>query len=149
MNRHIKQIVPFIVCLLLTASLQAAEQGYFIVNTNVPVDTLTKKEILTIFLGNKQFWSNDKRIEAAYCADKDADLFFNDYLDISHKAFKRHWLKKVFSGYGTAPKSLRNPQAIVEFVSSHEGAIAFCRGISLEGKKNIKVISVKQSDTDR
>jgi len=126
----------------------ANESGYIIANEDVPVNEISKSDLSYIFLGNKKFWNNNCRIRASYITDKSktSSIFFNDYVEKAYKKFKRYWLKKIFSGYGSAPISFKNPESLIDFISNNSGAIGFYIGERPDSNQNIKIIKVDGSE---
>ena len=114
-NNYINKVKLFIVFLFLSSILNAGNSAYIIVNKSVSMDEVSKSDISQIFLGKKQFWDGGLRVQSAYVQDDEggSDVFFTNYVGKSHKKFKRYWLKKIFAGYGTAPKIFANPESLL------------------------------------
>ena len=148
MNRYFSKIKIIFIVMAFISLLHASESGYIIANKDVQVNKLSKQELSSIFLGNKQFWDNGSRIKTSYIMDKSefSFIFFNQYVEKAYKKFKRYWLKKIFSGYGAAPKNFKNPEQIIDFVSRNSGAIGFYIGEKPNNKQNLKIIKINGSE---
>ena len=148
MSRYFLKIKLFLVFIVLVSSLNAKEEAYIIANINVPTSEISKEDVSYIFLGKKHFWGNDTRIQTAYVLDKGefSFIFFNAYVEKTYKKFKRYWLKKIFAGYGAAPKSFKDSTSVIDFVSKHEGAIGFYIGKKPINTENVKIIKVDGSE---
>jgi ABC-type phosphate transport system substrate-binding protein len=132
-----------IIILLLMASfglLEAREMGVVIAGKDVGTAAITKEELANIFLGKKTIWDDGSRIAIGYMpipADI-ADSFFDTLLGHGHQRFKKYWLKKVFAGYGIAPKLFKS----VEFVERNEGSIAFVTVSDIRELGNARTVLV-------
>lgn len=146
--RHYKHLILSILSLLaVTVHLHAAEVGVVLVSDEVSVRELSKNELASIFLGKKTNWDDGTRINIAYMNDDSPKVeeFFEEYVGKSHRRFKKYWVKKVFAGYGIAPKLLRNVEKAVEFVNRYRGAIAFVTvpdETQLNGLQSVRVDGV-------
>ena len=148
MNKYFSKIKVFFIVMAFASLLNAGENAYIIANKSVPVDEISKEEISYIFLGNKQFWNDSTRIKTSYVIDRSefSFIFFDEYVEKTYKKFKRYWLKKIFSGYGAAPKSFKKSESLIDFISKNEGAIGFYIGEKPQSNQNIKVIKVDGSE---
>ena len=118
---------------------------YIIANKTAPVDNITKVELSDMFLGKKLLWSNNQRIDVAYIKNTEENNknFFKDYINISQKKFQRYWLKKIFSGYGLAPKVFTESALVINHVKNTQGAIAVCY-IKPPKDANLKIVTISQ-----
>ena len=130
--------------MVATLRLQAEEVGMVVVGKEAAVQELSKNELANIFLGKKTNWADGTRINIGYMADdsQKMDEFFEEYVGQSHRRFKKYWVKKVFAGYGIAPKLLKDVENAVEFVNRNKGGIAFVM-VSDDAKlKDVQTVSV-------
>ena len=130
----------FILCPIAGFVHDASAGVVVICNKNVPVDSLDKKEIKKIYLGDKTRWSDDKKIIfVALDSGEEHKTFLKKYVGKSSSQFRNYWKKKVFTGKGKAPKSFRQMEGLLEYVAGTEGAIGY---ISSElTDDNVKIIS--------
>ncbi|MCJ8345081.1 hypothetical protein MJH12_06045 [bacterium] len=132
----------FWIIYFLVTSLKA--DGYILVNTKVPLEEFSRKELKRVFLGKQTLWKNDKVILPCYQYNNDATdrVFFKNILRRSHSRFKRYWLKRLFSGNGIQPSEFESADEILEFVASNRGAVCYVKSKEkLEGKK-IRIIPI-------
>lgn len=127
-----------------TAVLEAKEVGALIVSDDVTVDNLTRDELAGIFLGKKSNWDDGKRINIGYTlhTKEKTEIFFDELVGQDHRRFKKYWLKKVFSGYGVAPRLFKTPEQALEFVKAHEGCIMFVTVDDTKDLEGFKLVAV-------
>ena len=98
-------------------------------------------------MGRKTLWQRGLKTDPCYLAYNTpaGKLFFSSIIAYNYEKFKRYWLKKVFSGYGTAPYPLRTTERIINFVSKNKGGIGIIEAskINMIRNKNCKVITLK------
>ena len=100
-------------------------------------------DLSNVFLGKKQFWNTKIKIDVAYISSSksDKEKFFKSHIKTPYKKFKRYWFKRVFSGYGSAPKMFKRSNKLVLFVQENMGAIAYLNKLP-DDLTNLKVINV-------
>jgi hypothetical protein len=127
----------------------SAEPGVIIVNKAVATDSLTAHQIQKLFLGKSLMWS--KKIHASPCYLTSGDdlgrRFFVDVLDTSLKKFKKYWLKRVFSGYGSAPVSFGSTRKLLNYVSDHPGGIGVIPQSWVDSLTHSKIVIVDLKGT--
>lgn len=127
---------------MLTVNFAFAGGLKVVAGPGVPDKTLSQEELKQIVLGNKQYWSNDKRITVFLgrkgSSDRKAAL---GAAGMSELVFNRHWVGKQFRGEARAPKTFMSVGFGVELAKSVEGSIM----ITAEGAdtKGLDAISVK------
>lgn len=141
-----KLLIPTLI--LLSSLLYAEDETFLVVNKNLSESNISKLELSLIFLGKKPYWSNGQRIDMGYYAPKDdtSEHFFNTYIGKSYRSFRKYWLKRVFAGYGTAPRSFSSPEKALEFAAEHANAIVFISGSDIKKNPDIKLITVENTE---
>ena len=139
------RLVTLITSILILCSLSFSgdKQEYILIaNKNIPRENLKDDELKKIFAGRMVLWENEVKIDPCYIDPdtEDGQFFFAGILKISVKKFKKYWLKKVFSGYGAAPVSLKTTEAIVEFISENKGGIGVIPKDMVKDLKGCKII---------
>lgn len=133
---------------LSCAALSADEQALLIANAGVATERIDKESLEAILLGKVTLWENGKRILIAYSMDdpQKVDAFLTEYAGQGERRYKKYWVKKVFAGYGVAPKLFGDDAKALEYVSKTEGAIALV-SLSVEAiPKELKILSVEAND---
>ena len=136
--KQIRQIIFSFALVAVTAvCVHAGEVGVVLVGKEVSVRELSKSELASIFLGKKTNWDDGTRINIGYMSDhsEKMEAFFEEYVGQSHRRFKKYWVKKVFAGYGIAPRLLRDVENAVDFINRYKGGIAF---VTLSDESEIK-----------
>lgn len=102
-------------------------KGMIISNVEVGKAEILPDEVAKIYLGQMSVWENGSRISVGYVHRKSDTRkeFFRAIVGKSYKQFKKHWVKKVFSGEGVAPMGFKTQSQAVSFVQNNSGAIAF------------------------
>lgn len=145
MKTTIIKTLFFISCFIFTPSIYAIEKGVIVVSNDVDISHLSKNDLKNIFLGRKTLWSDGKRIQIGLSAEDSAKLdnFLVNNIGKNKRRFKKYWLKKVFAGYGVAPRIFTNNTKAIEFAKSHENTITY---ITIDGSNSIDGIKVIDID---
>ena len=120
-------------CIVLAAAgwLGAGEVGALLVSKDVKIKELSKNELANIFLGKKTNWEDGTRINIGYMLtpSEKVEQFFGEVIGRSHHRFKKYWVKKVFAGYGIAPKLFKDVNNAVDFLKRNRGTLVFVTGL--------------------
>lgn len=129
---------------IMYSSFAEAEM-VFICHRDVPVNALSKKDIKKIFLAQSKAWKGNK-LGIVFVNQEEKQVFkefASTYLRMSPARYQSYFRKKMFTGRGQRPKSFKNDQRIIEYVSKTEGAIGYISpGIELKDN-SVKKITVK------
>ncbi len=111
---------------LLTPPSAQAEEIVVVVNRDAPVDRLTSREIMQIYLGEKSFWGGTKINPVSY---RNRAALQNEFLrrvvKISPDTYKKYWIKRIFREGGVPPANLRTEADLIASVAATKGAIGF------------------------
>ena len=116
-----------------------------VANPDVTISSISISDLRRIFMGKKRLWSNKKAIKAYYLTDKIAvgkDLI-EKVTHISSHSYKKYWVKKIFSGFGSPPTPEQSYNILIEHVIETPGAIAIIdREVAkvLTGCKQITIV---------
>lgn len=141
-----KRITTLLVSILLFSlmSLASARTAGFkvIVNSDLDVTTLTKKEVSQLFLKKTMTWDNHVKvvpIDLAAAAET-REEFSKDIHGKSVSAVKAYWQSRVFSGRDVPPLEKESDASVVEFVRNNPGAIGY---VSADADvRGVRVITV-------
>lgn len=130
-------------------SVPASEPAVVIVNGALEVDSLSVHQLRSIYLGKVQMWPEKLKVSPCYISTNNevGRRFFKSVLSITSEKFKKHWLKRVFSGYGSAPKALSSPRKVGNFVAEHPGGIGMIPQSWVDSLTGIKVIALGSKNT--
>ncbi len=144
----IKFVLPaFIGAFLLILSatvVRPANAGIvFIAHKTVVVDTLSKTDIKKIFLGNTLTWDNESEVIFVVLELPEVyKIFTKEYTKKTPSQYGRYWKKQVFTGKGSAPKTVNTEKEVIDFVSGTEGAIGYVSSsIKTDG---VKILSITE-----
>ena len=108
--------------ILLGAAVAQAEDIAVIVNAKLSVNSLSREDVKSIYLGEVQFLGG-ARVKPVDQKDTHEirRLFLKEILSLSKVEYTKHWMHLVFLE-GTHPPVLRdNSQAVIETVQEVEG----------------------------
>ena len=137
----IRTLAAIGVMLWLTSPAFAASY-VVITNKDVPVDSLSKAELRSIFLGEKVKWNHKKYIKIAILDSGDAYKdFLHEILGNTPAQYDNFWLKMVYTGKAPMPQSFSETGKLVDFVATHPGAVGFVA--AGHAGDSVKTISIK------
>jgi ABC-type phosphate transport system substrate-binding protein len=117
-----------------------------ITNSANTIETLTKKQLNALLMGETTRWQNKQKVVLAIMKSNTptGKLVAENILSISAKDIDKHYLTMVFQGKISAPKSFNSETELRAFVASTPGAIGVI------GKSNVdettKVIKIDGSE---
>ena len=123
-----KRVIIFmsIITIMLGISAAADAEIFIIVNNEVPVDSLSKKDARDIYLGHITKWNTGKKIVIVILKrGKTHDDFTRNILGIAPEKLARFWKRAFFSGSGNLPKICNTEERMVEIVAKYPGAIGY------------------------
>ena len=123
-------IYPVLLLMAIAVAAPSLSQAevLIIVNPNLKVTQLDKKDVQDIFLGKKITWPDDKETEIKFVVISDADFheeFVKSFTRKSAAQFKRYWNNMVFTGKGMSPKNFDSIDDLIQYISHTDGAIGY------------------------
>jgi ABC-type phosphate transport system substrate-binding protein len=98
-----------------------------VVNPDVPVDNLSFADLKKVMLGDRQFWTSDKRVTLLVQsppAPARAILLSKVY-EMSEAQFRQYWIAKVFRAETpSSPKIVLSNEMAIDLVAALPGTIA-------------------------
>lgn len=135
----IKKSIYILLFVFLSLSIKA--QIAVIANKSVPVNQLTKQQLLDIYSGEIRSWNNGDPI---FVFDLRTDLEIRDdfyqLIGRSSSRMKSIWMKKLLSGEGEPPKEIDSQDALILKIENSAGAIGFISSSKVTQK--VKVIKI-------
>ncbi len=146
MNIFKKILLSFIVIasiLSLSSATSADEPSIMVIaNEKGAMNTLTMKELKSIFQGEKQRWPDGTKISIAFMKSSTpvGKATSNKVMKMSGDQLNKFWLALVFQGKAKAPIFYGTASEVENYVSQNAGAI----GVVEAGyqAKGVKVISI-------
>ncbi len=133
-----------IYCLLLLFSASTWAEVVIIANNNVSQTVINSKEVKELFLGKSTQWpGNSPAYPVTMSQQGDVhSSFLKKYagMKAAHQ-WTSYWKKMTFTGNGVPPKEFANPQELIDYVASTEGAIGYVDSSSLTDQ--VVVLEVK------
>jgi ABC-type phosphate transport system substrate-binding protein len=130
-----------VLSLLLPAAVAAAD-FVVVVNSSVPVTSLTRSEASRLFLRNSTQWPNGEHVKPVDLA-KGSPVrvaFTKEILGRSPGAIEQYWTQAVFSGRAVPPPEKRTDNEILSYVRETPGAIGYVSaGAATEGVKRVAI----------
>ena len=129
-------LMYFIVCWFFSSHAYASEVLYIIVNAKSTVQTLTKKEVKNIFLGEIKSFPNGnpaKPVVQPIGAPSRA-AFMNKIIQRNESRWRAHWARLLFTGKGIPPLELEEDDELLEVIARKKGAIGYFVGEDKEYK---------------
>lgn len=138
-----------ILALLLSLGLSGFlfAEGIIITHASVPTKSISTDDVSKLYLGKQTKWANGDSVVITYISNVDitGESFYKDYVGRSIKKFKKYWVKQVFAGNGSAPKTFTTASQAYRYVKSHKGSFAYVPvGTSTKGV-NVLSVDGKQS----
>lgn len=123
----------------LGASVVAADV-VAVVSARNPVTTLTKNQVVDIFLGKtSRFPDGSQAVPIDQIEGSDArDEFYARFADKSGAQVKAHWSKIIFTGRGQPPRGVSDSIEVKKLVVENPNAIGYIEQNLVDG--SVKVL---------
>lgn len=129
---------------LFTDDQEYVEEKILVIgHLEVASDSLRKKDLFRLFVGDVQYWKDDTPVTIIdFARDGRVRDSFYDYLGKTSSRIRSIWLKRKLSGEGELPISVKTEAEVLEHVITTEGAIGFVKSsvISEEDREKLKVL---------
>lgn len=128
-----------------TEQSTATEPLVIVVNTQNPVDNLSSRDLRQIFLGNRSYWSDGKRITIVMRepGEPERKAILRDVCSMTEEQFKVHFVRGLYSGeILTSPKILSSPWGVRRFIFNVPGAIGYLRQSEVD--PTVKVVRIDE-----
>jgi len=126
-----------------SAEIVASSSIAIVVHKDTEVDNLNLDELRSIFLADKQFWKNRKRIILLVRAPQsdERDFVLNRIYQMSEAQFRQYWISKMFrSEVPRGPKIVFSTDMTLELVTAIPGSISFMRAIDVSD--DVKLVRI-------
>jgi ABC-type phosphate transport system substrate-binding protein len=113
-----------VLLLCIATSIGAVD---LVVNTDVPVNSLTRSMARSIFSMRMTSWPNGMPIQVFVLGDKSPlhAAFSKEILGVFPHQLRRAWNRQIFAGTGQAPAKVESEQEMAEMVAKTPGAIGY------------------------
>ncbi len=112
---------------LSLVSGEAVADVVAVVSPQSPVSTLSKNQIVDIFLGKaNRFPDGSQAVPIDQDEDSSArETFYLKFADKSPAQIKAYWSKIIFTGRGQPPREVPNGVEVKKFIAKHPDAIGY------------------------
>ena len=139
-NTSMERISFFILCLICFAS--PISQGVeLVVNSSVPISSLSATEARNIFTMRTQQWPDGQPIKVFVLNDDNSlhKQFSKENLRVFPYKLRRIWDRNIYSGTGNAPITLDSEEEMIEVISTLAGSIGYAN----KGGENVRLIKIQ------
>jgi ABC-type phosphate transport system substrate-binding protein len=108
----------------------STEPLVIVVNRSNPVDSLTSAELRRVFLGNRSYWANGRRITLVMREPGEPErvTILRDVCGMNEDQLKNHFLHGLYTGeILVSPKILSSATGVRKFIFNVPGAIGYLR----------------------
>lgn len=139
---HTLKIALALTALWMGGSIAAHAETLVVVAQQSPVTTLTRTQLLNIFMGRPNQLADGKRAVPVDQVEGHPlrDTFYREVLGKSNAEIKAHWSKVVFTGRGQPPKQFASDAEVKQFLARNIDAIGYIDARNRSG--DLKVVSV-------
>ena len=123
----------------------ATEPLAIVVNRSNPVDQLSLAELRKVFLGERSYWPNGRRITLVMrdLGEPEHKTMLREVYQMDENALKNHFLRGLFTGeILVSPKTLASAAGVRKFVFNVPGAIGYVRLSDVDG--TVKVLRIDE-----
>ncbi len=133
----------FLIPLVWASCGGASGEGILVVaNGSVPARAVKSDEIREIFLGERRTLADGSKISPVLLKNGPShQAFLNAYIGKSDGAFRAGWMRLVFTGKGSLPRTFDTEPGLLEYVAGTPGAIGYIH--SSTPHPNVRVLTVK------
>jgi ABC-type phosphate transport system substrate-binding protein len=141
---NVNRIVLIVIGLFLSfGSAEAVADVVAVVSAKNPVTTLSKNQVVDIFLGKANRFPDGRE---AVPIDQDEgsaarEEFYLKFADKSPAQIKAFWSKIIFTGRGQPPPEVSNDVEVKKFIAKHPDAIGYIDQKLVD--ESVKVILTK------
>jgi phosphate transport system substrate-binding protein len=123
----------------------ATEPLAIVVNRSNPLDQLSLEELRKVFLGERRYWPNGRRITLVMrdLGEPEYKTMLREVYQMDENSLKNHFLRGLFTGeILVSPKTLATAAGVRKFVFNVPGAIGYVRLTDVDG--TVKVLRIDE-----
>ncbi len=120
-----KYLILTILCVAVWAS-GALGQVAVVAHKSVPVDSISKSELLDLYTGETSIWRDGEPVVVFDLKERGKTRkTFYKFLGMASSRIKSIWLKRMLLGEADPPQSLKSEEELLRKISTTQGAIGF------------------------
>ncbi len=141
-----KYLILTILCVGAWAN-GALGQVAVVAHKSVPVDSVSKSELLDLYTGETSIWRDGEPVVVFDLKEngKTRKTFYK-FLGMASSRIKSIWLKRMLLGEADPPESLKSEEELLRKVSTTQGAIGFLDRSKPNGKVKI-LMTIQEGKT--
>lgn len=139
-----KIIRTLLIGLVSTTLIQGATADVVaVVSRDSSLDTLTRYELINIFLGKTYRLGDGSQVVPIDQRENSSvrEEFYSRYAGKSSAQLKAYWSRMIFTGRGRPPRSLEDGRRVKQWVAENTNAIGYIDSELVDS--SIKIIQVK------
>lgn len=128
--------------LSLVLSVPAQAELAIIANPDSKAIGTTKDELAKVYLARSNTISGGVKVVPMDQEPGSAsrEQFYSKVVDKNESELKRYWSKRMFTGKGKPPRTVRDDEAMKDWVSKNRDAIGYIDGALLDGSVKVLLI---------
>lgn len=122
-----------------------SEPLVIVMNRSNPVEKLSFAELRSIFLGNRGYWPNGRRITLVMRdpGELERKVILREVCGMNESQFKTHFIHGLYTGeILVSPKTLSTPAGVRKFIFNVPGAIGYLRQSDVDD--SVKVVRIDE-----
>jgi ABC-type phosphate transport system substrate-binding protein len=124
--RRVRFIAVAVLCLSLNLRGAVADVAV-VVSVSNPVATLTRYEVIDIFLGRANRFPNGSKVVAIdqHAGTTAREAFYTGVVGVTAAQLKSYWSKIIFTGKGQPLEHVSDDSAVKKFLNDNPDAIGY------------------------
>jgi len=123
----------------------SSEPLAIVVNQSNPLENLTFSELRKVFLGDRSYWTNGRRITVVMREPGEIErkVILHDVCGMTEDQLKNHVLRGLFTGeILVSPKTLSTPAGVRKFIFNVPGGIGYLRISDVD--PSVRIVRIDQ-----
>lgn len=140
-------LMIWIASFLIMNQLRAQDNSYkIIVHSSNPITSISKKEIMDIFLKKATSWKGGQKVNPVdLTLDSPVRMQFTKAIfGKSTEVIGAYWNHKYYAGLDTPPPMEKSDVDILNYVNNNKNAIGYISESTPLGNYNVKVLKVTE-----
>lgn len=127
--------------LILLLAANASAGIVVVVNAANPVNSLSRRELVDLYMGRTQYFSDGKQVLRLDQAPDSGDRarFYRVLVNKSTAEINGYWARLLFTGRASPPQAVDDSKAVLDIVRSNKSAIGYVRAEDVDA--SVKVVA--------